>query len=177
MKRGVCEMNRLRALFRKFREDAHKRGRFRPLRLIGFILKWVVPLAYVIYIVYDPTEKVSWLKPLGMGLVVLIIIVYFFRWKKKLHDALIIEKTAERLDFAKMNSIRLTIYHLIDTVIKLGTLGILYWVLWQVYTMSQFTLILLQVIIGCEVAGQILCGIDYLLNIGQEQLDEEMTRK
>lgn len=169
-------MERVKALFRKYGEDAKKKARPRPLRIVGFILKWVIPLAYVVFILYDPTEKISWLRTGGMGLLVVFILVYFFHWKKKLHDALLMEKTVERLDFAKMNSIKLSIYYIIDTAIKLATLGIVYWLMWQIYQMSQFTLVLLNIILWCEIIGHGICLVDFLLNIGQEQLDEEATR-
>jgi hypothetical protein len=169
-------MERVNALFRKFKEDAQKKARPRPLRVVGFVLKWVIPLAYVIFILYDPTDKVSWFKTGGMAVIVLFIIIYFFRWKKKMHDAMIIEKSAEKLVFAKMNSIKLSLFYIIDSVIKIGTLGIVYWLMWEIYQASQFTLVLLNVLMWCEIIGHGLCLIDFFLNIGQEQLDEEATR-
>lgn len=164
-----------KAFFRRMWQDFKGMFHFRPLHFIGWLLVWGVPIAYVAYIAYNPHDTWSLFSAGGIILLVLVIVVYFLKFKAFAKRKIAEEKTVERVAFAKMNVFRLSILNIFDAIIKIATIVLAYLGFQWLITASQNAITLLEVLFWAEIIGHGFYLFDFMLHIGREQLDLEAS--
>ena len=163
-------LNAFKAIFADFKTSLKSH----IFKLLGIITIWIIPLVLLFNEGYVGETTKHTFRFWTMPVFIIMIILYWFKFKKLIKENLKMEKFANRFGKQASNAALLFIYSLLDMIMSTATIFIVYETVLLIEQLTLKVSTFLAVVTLTTLIGKFFYMLDNIFNIGKNYVNESL---